>query len=91
MSPPTSNFTSMQSFHDAGLQWIENTPGELEAATIEMLERTDPNLSSGITENHLQKKFKTLAEACGYQYGNNSVKAFASISRDFIEKYSDLL
>ena len=91
MSPAVSTIWSEKSFYNAGLHWIENTPEELEVATIEMLERTDPNLSSGITENHLQKKFKTLAEACGYQYGNNSVKSFASISRDFIEKHSDLL
>ena len=91
MSPPISNFCSSQSFHDAGLQWIENTPGELEAATIEMLHRTDPDLGSLIPDNDRQKKFKTLAENCGSKYGDNSVKAFASISKDFLDRHADLL
>ena len=73
------------------LQWIENTPGELEAAKIEMLKRTDPSLGSRISDNELQKKFKTLAENCGFKYGDNSVKAFASISEDFLEMHSYLL
>ena len=38
-----------------------------------------------------KNKFKTLAENCGFKYGDNSVKAFASISKDFLDRHADLL
>ena len=91
MSPPVANFSSEQNFIDANLQWIENTPEELEAVTKEMLLRTDKNISPKIYEDKLQLRFKDLAEACGHKYGYKKLKAFASISQDFINKYSDLI
>jgi len=91
MLPPTSTLCSMKGFRDAGLGWVENTPEELEAATMEMLERTDGGLPSTIPDNDLQRRFKALAETCGLKYGGQAMKAFASISRDFIEHHADLL
>jgi len=91
MSPPVSMFCSMQRFHDAGLQWIENTPDELEAATKEMIERTDSALPSTIQDDNLQRRFKTMAKNCGLKYGGHPVKAFAPISRDFLERHANLL
>jgi hypothetical protein len=81
----------MQRFHDAGLQWIENTPDELEAATKEMIERTDSALPSTIQDDNLQRRFKTMAKNCGLKYGGHPVKAFAPISRDFLERHANLL
>jgi len=91
MSPPVSMIWSMKSFRDAGLHWVENTPEELEAATKEMLERTDAGLPSPIPDDELQQRFKSLAETCGLKYGGRPVKAFAPISRNFLEKHADLL
>ena len=91
MSPTFSMLWSMKGFSDAGLDWIENTPEELEAATKEMLERTNCDLPSIIPDNDLQSRFKKLAETCGQKYGEHSVKAFASVSQDFLEKHGDLL
>ena len=90
MSPPTSMIWSSDSFLQEGLEWVENTPNELEAATIEMLERTDDNNSSR-PDDDLQQRFKIVAEKCGQKYGGHLVKAFAPISREFLHKHVDLL
>ncbi len=82
----------MENFRDAGLHWIENTQEELEAVTKEMLERTtDVGLLSKIPDHNLQRRFKALAETCGPKYGGRPVKAFAPISRDFLERHANLL
>ena len=91
MSPPLSILWRMESFNDLGLHWVENTPDELEAATKEMLERTAVGKNSNYTEDDLQIKFKAIAEACGKNYGKWHGKAFATLSRDFLERHADLL
>lgn len=91
MTPPVSMFSSAKSFRDTGLHWVENTQKELEAATKEMLERTDSVLSSTISDDGRQQRFKALAEKCGLKYGGRPVKAFAPISRYFLESHADLL
>jgi putative glycosyltransferase (TIGR04372 family) len=91
MLPPISNFWSMQHFLDAGLHWIENTPDELEDVTKEMLERIEDDLPSTIDDDDLQRRFKAMAETCGLKYGGRPVKAFAPISRDFLERHAYLL
>ena len=91
MSPPHTMFREIDSFRNANLHWVENTPEELEAVTKEMLTRTGEDSSSTIPDDDLQKRFKTLVETCGLKYGGRSVKAFAPISRDFIEQHRDLL
>ena len=92
MSPTTSMFGATKSFRDVGLHWVESTPEELKAVTEEMLERTtDIGLLSTIPDNNLQRRLKALAETCGLKYGGRRVKAFASISRDFLEMHANLL
>ena len=91
MSPPHTMFREIDSFRNANLHWVENTPEELEAATKEMLERTVRGLFSPISDDSPQKKFKTLAETCGLKYDGRPVKAFTPISRDFLEQHQDLL
>ena len=76
---------------DAGLHWVDNTLEELEAASKEMLERTNGALSSTIPDDDLQRRFKAMAETCGLKHGGRPVKAFASISRDFLARHADLL
>jgi putative glycosyltransferase (TIGR04372 family) len=90
MSPPTSLFTLPKNFKKAGLDWVKNTPEELEAVTQEMLERTNCDLPS-IIDDELQRRFKALAETCGHNYGSRALKAFAPISRDFLERNAYLL
>ena len=91
MSPPISMFYSMDSYENAGVHYVENTPEELEAATREMLKRTDCAKLSNVPDDDLQRRFKGLAETCGLKYGGWTVKAFASISRDFLKRHVDLL
>jgi len=91
MSPLTGYFWSIKEYRDAGLHWVENTPEELEAATNEMLIRTDGSLSSILPDDDLQCRFKALAETCGLEYGGQPVKAFTPISRDFLARHVDLI
>jgi putative glycosyltransferase (TIGR04372 family) len=91
MSPPTSMFWSDNAYADAGLQWIENSPEELEKATKEMIERTANGKFPEQTDDELQRRFKTVAEACGRKHGGWPVKAFAPISQDFLMRHADLL
>jgi len=91
MSPPISFAWKRNHFSKRELHWVENSPEELEAATKEMLERTDGGFPSTIPDDDLQQRFKILAEVCGKKYHGRPVKAFASISRDFINRNADLL
>jgi len=89
MSPQDSMFGSMKNLREVGLHSVESTPEALEAATQEMIERT--NGGPTIPDDDLQQRFKTMAETCGLKYGGHPVKAFAPISRNFLEQHSDLL
>ena len=80
----------MKSFKDAGLRWVENTPKELEAATLEMLDRNNGSRRLVIPDNDLQRRFKAMAEVCGLKHGGRPVKAFAHISRDIINRNTDI-
>ncbi len=91
MSPPTSMYFLDNHYLDAGLHWVGNTPEELEAATKEMIERTDGNLPSTITDEEPQRHFKAMADACGLKYGSHPAKALAPISQDFLERHANLL
>ena len=82
-------FYTKKSYENSGLKSIKNTPEELEAATLEMIKRTNEKIVPN--NNELQKSFKSLAEKSGQKYGDFSVKAFAPISQDFLEKHFDLL
>ncbi len=91
MSPRITMFYSSKSFRDAGLAWVKNTPEELEAVNKEMLERTNCDLPSRILDDDLQSRFKKLVENSGQKYGGRTVKAFATISQDFLERNAYLL
>ena len=88
MSPQTSMIGTEEKYNDEDLEWVENTPDELEAVTIEMLERTAKDTVPKQFDDDLQKRFKAVAEV---KYAGRPVKAFAPISRDFISQHADLL
>tara|TARA_B110000008_G_scaffold272542_1_gene305449 strand:- start:4212 stop:5666 length:1455 start_codon:yes stop_codon:yes gene_type:complete len=90
MSPPLSMIGTYDRFNKEGLVWVENTPEEIKDATLEMLKKTSKqNIAK--SDDDLQRRFKLIAEKCGRKYGGHSVKAFASISQEFIHKHSGLL
>tara|TARA_B110000008_G_scaffold264705_1_gene289220 strand:- start:2599 stop:4083 length:1485 start_codon:yes stop_codon:yes gene_type:complete len=90
MSPPISTFMNDKQIFEEGLQWVENTPKELEEVTIQMLERTNNHVPSKSDDN-LQQRFKALAEKCGQKYGGHSIKGLSPVSREFLHKHEDLL
>jgi len=91
MSPPISNFWSMKNFRDADLDWVENTPEDLEAATKEMIERTTERMPQKTPDNDLQLRFKATAKVCGQKYHGRPITPFAPISSDFLAQHAHLL
>ena len=91
LSPPVSMFSSMERFQEAGVHWIDNTSEELETVTREMIAYTGEAYSSEPRVSSLQQNFKDQAESCGLKYGGRPVKAFAPISKNFLERHADLL
>ena len=62
----------------------------LEAAAIEILEKTNANNPSRPNDD-LQQRFKTMPEECGLKYEGHPVKAFAPVSPNFLKWHADLL
>ena len=63
---------------------------ELKKVTEEMLERV--NNSNNLKEDtNIQKKFKKISENSIYKKTGFSLQGFASISKHFAERYSDLI
>jgi putative glycosyltransferase (TIGR04372 family) len=91
LSPPTSTYWLTEQYARAGLQWVENSPDDLTAATAEMLERTTNSGSKTSRDDNLQRRFKKIAEECGIKYDGRPVKAFMPISRDFLNRHANLL
>lgn len=90
MSPSISMLYSIDQILNEGLEWVENTPEELEDVTIEMLAKIDSKNTLN-PKDDLQKRFKIIAENGGLKYGDHPVKAFASVSKNFLQKHFDLL
>ena len=90
MSPPVSIFVTDKQIFKEGLQWVENSPKELEEVTIQMLERTNNNVPLK-SDDDLQQRFKAIAEKCGQKYGGHSIKGLAPVCHEFLHKHVNLL
>ena len=76
-----------QLYHEAGVQVIDNTPDEIHAITVEILDRLDGTLPIEEPEEKArQKQFRSLIDPSHYCYHSN-----ASIGRHFLRKHADLL
>jgi hypothetical protein len=82
--------STMDQFKQTELQWIENTPEELEAVTIEMLERTGSSGLVRMSKSERQKQFRVEAKESGQKYGIHAAEAFGEISDSFLERHPKL-
>jgi putative glycosyltransferase (TIGR04372 family) len=73
-------------FAARGLEFIHNSPDEIDELVQEMLESSKGNLRYTQEEEFLQNKFNSLATSLGATYGTNS-----RLGRGFLEKHKDLL
>jgi len=91
MSLLISRIFSTKRLQNEILAWVENKPEDLEYLSINMSERTDGVPSSKLLDEDLQQMLKNTAEDFGLKYGCSPVKAFAPISRKYIQNHSDFL
>ena len=91
MAPPMSFSGSDEIYLKKGIKCIENQPDELESITKEMLERITKKSVNIDTDSNIQKEFKKVSEKIIYEKTGESLKAFASVGKHFIERYSDLI
>jgi putative glycosyltransferase (TIGR04372 family) len=73
-------------FIEAGLQPIENSPEDIRDLAVEMLDKTEGNLSYTKEDDLLQERFKSLMKPNHYSFG-----AISRVGRDFLRKYAFLL
>jgi len=83
---PVGNFRWDHQFEEANLCCTDNTPEDVNALLLEMLDRIDGRLTYTGEDNVLQERFKSLMGPAHYSYGSA-----ARIGRDFLGKYSRLL
>jgi putative glycosyltransferase (TIGR04372 family) len=67
-----------------GIEFVDNTPQEINDVVIEMLDRLEGKLQYSNKDEELQERFARL-------YSSHSRKANARIGRDFLRKWEHLL
>lgn len=85
-STPVGNYRYGAAYERTGLRVVDNTPEDIQAAVIEMLDRVEGKLVYSELDEKLQRQFKSLMNQTHYSYGSLS-----RIGRDFMRKYSYLL
>ncbi|MDD5428966.1 MAG: TIGR04372 family glycosyltransferase [Candidatus Omnitrophica bacterium] len=83
---PASNYRLDSSFSAAGVKLIENSPEDVTALTLEMLDITENKASYTAEDETRQARFKSLMNPSHYSYG-----AVSRVGRDFLRKYEHLL
>jgi len=80
------NFRFDSLYKDCGTFVIDNTPEDIEALALEMLDRINGVIVYTAEDNELQERFKSLMDENHYSYGSE-----ARVGREFLRKYSLLL
>jgi len=75
-------------FESDGVRWVDNTPEEIRALAVEMMDRLDGSLDYSPDEEYTQTNYKGLLRRglTASTYGTNS-----RIGRDFLRAHMDLL
>ena len=90
ITPPLSMCSYPELYYQKNnISWVENETDEITLATEEMLKRTVTDLNS--LENRDQIKFKSIAENIFRSKTKQPLKSFASVSKNFIERHSELI
>lgn len=85
-STPIGNYRYGDAYQRAAVRVADNTPGDIQAAVIEMLDRVEGNAVYTEYDEELQRRFKSLMNPTHYSYGSVS-----RIGWDFLRKYSHML
>jgi len=85
-SSPISNYRWTHLYEKARVRVDENTPDDIRALVLEMLERTAGSTVYTEEDEALQNRFKQMMGPSHYSYGSA-----ARVGRDFLQKYRSLL
>jgi putative glycosyltransferase (TIGR04372 family) len=86
MKSPIANFRFTWQYEKAGIQITENSPQDIRAMTVEMLDRLAQRSVYDELDEYLQQKFHRLMLPGHYSYGASS-----RIGRDFLRKHAHLI
>ena len=86
LSSPLSNIFSDDQFIPNGIQAVENSPEDIKAVMVEMLDMLEGKLKYSAEDECLQAQFKLLMNPAHYSYN-----AMSRVGRDFLRKYEYLL
>ena len=84
---PVANFRFAELYAEQNIEVRDNSPEDIRALAIEMLERTASSpYSYSDADEEFQRQFRRLLEPGHYSFGSSS-----RIGRDFLAKYASLL
>jgi len=86
MSPPVGHAFSTQALSELGVRAVDNSPEEINAVVMEMLQRLNGQFDYTDLDRELQERYHSVAKA--NHIDNND---HTSIGRDFLHKYAWLL
>ncbi|MGD2179774.1 TIGR04372 family glycosyltransferase [Lusitaniella coriacea] len=84
IAPPIGYGQFVRDFDLTGIEVVDNTPEEIDAVVVEMLDRQLGQLEYVQEDERLQEQFNTVALEAGSYRGS-------PIGRDFLVKYAELL
>ncbi len=73
-------------FDAHGIRVVDNSPEDIKAVVIEMLDRLDGKIQYSDEDERMQEDFKSLMNPSHFSYG-----AISRVGRDFLRKYQYLL
>ncbi len=85
-STPIGSCQYGDEYQRAALRVVDDTPEDIQAAVIEMLDRVEGKSVYMEHDEELQRRFKSLMNPTHYSYGSLS-----KVGRDFMRKYSHFL
>ncbi|MEZ2225964.1 TIGR04372 family glycosyltransferase [Microcoleus sp.] len=86
MSPPVGHAFSTQALSELGVRAVDNSPEEINAVVMEMLQRLNGQVEYTALDRELQERYHSVAKA--NHIDNND---HTSIGREFLHKYAWLL
>jgi putative glycosyltransferase (TIGR04372 family) len=86
MSVPLGDVRRSHFFEEARVRLVQNSPDEIAAFALEMLDRTEGKAEYTRDDKILQARFRSLMRPGHFAYGSGS-----GVGRDFLRKYRELL
>lgn len=86
MSMPVGDARHAHFFEEARVRLVENSPDEITALAMEMLDRIEGRAEYTHEDEVLQERFKSLMRPGHFAYGSGS-----RVGRDFLRKYRQFL